>query len=329
MKPQFFIAITFGMVLAGCKGDVKTSSELAEPKETYCEKLCDCEGCSEFEYGECTDDLETTANMAESEGCKAPYMSYLGCVEGGSCNNGSWDVDGCNDTYAALMQCLNPTPSCPTTGDGVCDEPEGTGKCAEGTDAPDCDEPPPPPCATISNGVCDEPEGTNTCPEGSDQADCSVAPSSCETYCNTIQSNCTGANAQYPDKATCLATCAAIPAGTLGDMEGNSVACRTYHSGAAQMDSAAHCVHAGPSGGGICGDYCESFCAVVPLVCPDVYLTAKECMFECSMFPNGEPYDASDTTGDTLACRFYHATIASVDPAAHCSHINEASPVCK
>jgi hypothetical protein len=48
----------------------------------------------------------------------------------------------------------------------VCDEPEGSGTCPEGSDPTDCF------CATKNNGVCNEPEGTDTCPEGSDSPDC-------------------------------------------------------------------------------------------------------------------------------------------------------------
>lgn len=62
---------------------------------------------------------------------------------------------------------------CPTGGNGICDEPEGTDQCPEGTDPIDCGSnacPFPLP----GNGTCDEPEGTDLCPEGTDPIDCSI-----------------------------------------------------------------------------------------------------------------------------------------------------------
>jgi hypothetical protein len=359
MKAQFFVAGAIAMALAACQGDVKTSA--TGPGASYCDVVCSCEGCSSAELESCSEEIKGLSDMADQAGCGMPFSSYLGCLEGASCENGLADESGCSDKYTALSQCLNAAPGCPSAGDGVCDEPEGTGACAEGSDPADCapppppcstlgngvcDEPegtntcpegtdqadceePPPPCSTLGNGVCDEPEGTNTCPEGTDAADCVVASSDCDTYCTTVLTNCTGFNAQYSSMQTCLATCATLPLGMQSDFTGNSVGCRTYHGTAAKMDPGLHCVHAGPSGASVCGDPCESFCTIVPKLCPAVYPTAKECMFECTMFPDNEPYDASDTSGDTYACRLYHATIASVDPATHCPHVTGASPVCK
>jgi hypothetical protein len=293
MKPHFFMAVTFLMAFAACGGDVKTSA--TEPEPRFCEKLCACEGCSDLELDTCEDNQEDTKRIADEEGCGASFASYLSCAAAASCKDGKFDVDGCNNQQAALSQCLGSTPTCPTVG----------------------------------NGVCDEPEGSNTCAEGSDPNDCATPSGDCTTYCSTIQSNCTGSNAQFSSMDTCLATCATLPLGMNADLVGNSVGCRTYHGTAAQMDPDTHCIHAGPSGGGVCGDYCESFCAIVPKLCPSLYPTTKECMFECSQLPNAEPYDASDTSGDSFACRLYHATIASVDPATHCPHVVKASPVCK
>ncbi len=77
----------------------------------------------------------------------------------------------------------------------------------------------------------------------------------CNAYCTSITANCTGDNAQYNDVADCVAYCngAMWPAGTAGAMDGNNLACRIYHSGAAASAPAVHCIHAGPSGGAVCG----------------------------------------------------------------------------
>jgi hypothetical protein len=78
----------------------------------------------------------------------------------------------------------------------------------------------------------------------------------CETYCQTITTNCTGANAQYEDMADCMSYCdgASWPDGEVGAQEGNSLGCRIYHGGAPAMSQPAlHCSHAGPTGDGVCG----------------------------------------------------------------------------
>jgi len=77
----------------------------------------------------------------------------------------------------------------------------------------------------------------------------------CEGYCALITSVCDDGNAQYVDEADCLAQCDELnwPDGTPGSTDGNTVACRIYHSGAARMAPEVHCSHAGPTGDGVCG----------------------------------------------------------------------------
>lgn len=61
-------------------------------------------------------------------------------------------------------------PSCPYTADAVCDEPEGTNLCFDGTDTIDC----PPYCRSRDDGRCDEPQAGGDCPAGTDIADCAT-----------------------------------------------------------------------------------------------------------------------------------------------------------
>lgn len=95
----------------------------------------------------------------------------------------------------AWAQLMNP---CPYTNDGDCDEPNGLGYCAWGTDVADCSDPnsnygngsgfggsaPVPPggvsstgllnpCPYTNDGDCDEPNGLGYCDWGTDVADCS------------------------------------------------------------------------------------------------------------------------------------------------------------
>ena len=151
----------------------------------------------------------------------------------------------------------------------------------------------------------------------------------CAAYCDAIQTNCTGDVAQYASADTCLAACAAFPAGTAADTSGNTLGCRTYHAGAASAGPDVHCVHAGPGGAGACGDNCEGFCAIALDACPDVYADADACAADCANFTDDEPYDTSDTGGDTLACRLYHLSAATTTPDPHCGHIDIDSPPCQ
>ena len=78
----------------------------------------------------------------------------------------------------------------------------------------------------------------------------------CVDYCDQLETNCTGDNAQYADYEQCLSYCmgANWPEGETTDMAGNTIGCRIYHGGdPAASDPAFHCPHAGPSGADVCG----------------------------------------------------------------------------
>jgi hypothetical protein len=72
-----------------------------------------------------------------------------------------------------------------------------------------------------------------------------VCGAACEVYCDNLESNCTGANAQYADRAACDAACAAMTVGTPTDQSGDTTYCRVYHSGVPSFgDPVLHCPHA-------------------------------------------------------------------------------------
>lgn len=150
----------------------------------------------------------------------------------------------------------------------------------------------------------------------------------CTAYCNTIQAACTGANAQYTSTATCVASCMHFPAGTMGATSGNSLACRAAHAQLAQGDPNTHCVHAGPSGGGVCGTACEGFCAVASAVCAADWPTAT-CATDCAMVQAMPPYNATITSGDSIECRLYYATLATTDPTTNCPETGQNSGACQ
>ena len=163
----------------------------------------------------------------------------------------------------------------------------------------------------------------------------------CTTYCNEIQTNCTGANAQYAatGMTNCMATCASFPPGTADDKAGqNTLGCRIYHAGMpAATDPATHCPHAGPGGDkigvaapGTCGDACTSFCTLEIKACGvkgdaggnGQYTGMADCMSSCAAFPNADKLYSPTSHGDSLACRLYHATNAAISGNAmtHCPH---------
>ncbi len=158
-----------------------------------------------------------------------------------------------------------------------------------------------------------------------------AALATCSDYCDEIMTNCTGAEAQYTSRDICLDVCGTMAQGTPGDMAGGSVQCRAYHAGAALGDPTSHCVHAGPGGAGVCGDNCDGFCGIVVASCTGAdmaYPSGSECLAACQGFDDTEQFDVSDVSGDTLACRLYHASVATADPATHCEHTGAVSAVC-
>jgi hypothetical protein len=153
----------------------------------------------------------------------------------------------------------------------------------------------------------------------------SGAAPDCTTYCTSITANCTATHQQYGSMATCMASCAHFPVGTSGMMASDTLGCRTYHAGAAMADPVTHCVHAGPSGAGVCGSPCEGFCDLAVAECPTQYADKNTCMTACASMTMTPPFDSSIQSGNNLSCRIYHATAASTDPTTHCPHITAPS----
>jgi hypothetical protein len=114
--------------------------------------------------------------------------------------------------------------------------------------------------AIVLAGACGDDSGE----DGDADADADMVPDSddgtpagsCAAYCTQIQTNCTGDNAQYESEADCLAYCDEVdwPAGVDGEMSGNTLACRIYHSGVPAAGAPIpHCPHGGPTGDTVCG----------------------------------------------------------------------------
>lgn len=157
-----------------------------------------------------------------------------------------------------------------------------------------------------------------SCPAGPQGA----APT-CAAYCASITSHCTGGSAQYASEQACFELCTAEglgwAVGTLADQTGNTLGCRSYHADAAANDD--HCAHAGPTGGGACGDYCDVYCDAALANCTEanqLFADAASCHAACARFPVAG--DVNDRDGNTVQCRLYHLGAARAEPAVHCPH---------
>jgi len=156
----------------------------------------------------------------------------------------------------------------------------------------------------------------------------------CTNYCSTFLTNCASGlsgHTWYSSNAECLQICAAFPPGIENATSGNSLGCRLYHAGAPAISNPTlHCPHASPSGGLVCGDYCDAYCSIGlskctvasgwPLMESNAFNDQTSCHSICSAAYNIGNID-TDTTGNTLGCRFYHAQAAiSIGDYIHCSH---------
>src|SRR5690606_38990103 len=144
--------------------------------------------------------------------------------------------------WIALASTL-PIPGCfediPTDETGA--EPTGTGTQGTGDTSGTADD-----TADDSSG-----EAVDVCPE----------------YCGLIQDVCTADRAQYPSEAICLGVCAGLPPGSAEDQLGNSAGCRRFQAVQAAEAPDTFCGAAGPTGDGVCGAQCESFCGLAQALC--------------------------------------------------------------
>ena len=179
---------------------------------------------------------------------------------------------------------------------------------------------------------------------GSPEAENSCG-SNCEAYCQLYDAVCPD------DQDDCMDKCVALPdRGTFSaaqdSLGGDTIQCRLYHLNAAARAARAgdreernlHCDHALlraslgerdfcdlPDGSTPeCSDYCrlvQQACGAHP-----VYDSQEQCEAVCErgLFPKGTNTVESglqDSTGDTVACRRWHAYFAFDDMAEkHCPH---------
>lgn len=153
------------------------------------------------------------------------------------------------------------------------------------------------------------------CPHaGVDGAGVCVSQDPCAAYCDRMEANCDGA---FPDRAACLATCALYPTdGDADARDGNSVQCRSNFA-LVPDGGAANCAAASSHGGGVCGGYCENYCAFATQTCQGLFADEASCLAECAAYPTDGGMQVG--RGDNVQCRTHFATFPAVnDAAANC-----------
>jgi hypothetical protein len=165
--------------------------------------------------GVCADGLEcdfTNNTCVALPGAGLPCSNGFGCAAGLVCG-----IAGtCEQPPAFVCSVPHDLGLCVYQSDGICDEPEGTGLCQEGTDPDDCG------CPSENDGVCDEPEGTGLCNEGTDPTDCgSFCPTTNDGTCDEPEGSNTCA--EGTDAADCGATCPTAGDGTCDEPEGTGL----------------------------------------------------------------------------------------------------------
>ncbi len=162
-------------------------------------------------------------------------------------------------------------------------------------------------------------------------SDAGLPEVSCNTYCTTVLSACSGTNAQYGGTTQqsqmddCMHLCAAMTPGSYGDTK-DTVGCRQYFADSVAMrggSPTAMCPSAGPFGGGICGDRCDDFCKYALALCttangnPQPWPTPAACVSDCMLYPwdpDAGEFDPNDT--NHWNCFEYHLQAAYLEPDA-------------
>lgn len=76
---------------------------------SYCNKVCDCSGCSETERLDCVDTVDDARKASEDKECGSEFNDYFACVSGETtCVDDKIEVDGCDAEADALAKCGGP-----------------------------------------------------------------------------------------------------------------------------------------------------------------------------------------------------------------------------
>jgi hypothetical protein len=110
--------------------------------------------------------------------------------------------------------------------------------------------------------------------------------------------------------------------GGTGGSTGGASGASTGGSSGASTGGSSGAGTGGSAGGGNLS--CDGYCTSIMASCTGAnsqFTTKEICMAVCGSYPEGAQ---SDTSGNTLGCRLYHAGAASADAATHCKHAGPA-----
>ncbi|MFZ5891002.1 MAG: hypothetical protein ACOY0T_08125 [Myxococcota bacterium] len=150
--------------------------------------------------------------------------------------------------------------------------------------------------------------------------------SECKQYCDAMMQTCVGEHQAYASREVCGAVCRHLDKGDV-EASGNTLACRskrvlTISAG----EEPTVCEVAGPGSGSPCTTQCQAYCELLVSACPDrvrkLGLSVGECVRQCAALKPSPDFASSEdfTKGDTLGCRLYHLTAATLLPEPHCDH---------
>ena len=213
-------------------------------------------------------------------------------------------VDG---NACTLDQCSGSTPqnppesagtACTTGGGKVCD---GAGQCVGCNTAADCAAPSGFPCVVA------------TCTSAKQ---CGTSNAAANTPCGG--GTCASGVAQLQDKCDGSGAC----------VDGGSANCTPYVCGptactsSCANDNGCASSFACDTGLAVCtnGPKCTDYCNTIMANCTGTnqqYFSLAACLASCADLPKGA---TTDTGGDSVGCRTYHAVNAASGPVVHCPH---------
>jgi hypothetical protein len=174
------------------------------------------------------------------------------------------------------------------------------------------------------------------------------APPNCADFCRLALASCQGDVAVYESIDQCLAVCAALPPGTNGDRDQNTVGCRQWHCYNSLLDPGSHCPHTGPGGDAHCGSdqpddlgNCHAYCILLEHACAADFAAKfpagqMACQKDCSNQPDsfGAKRDskyriAIAQTGNTMSCRLLHVSRALTDATECPSAFGDVGSACQ
>ncbi|MEZ4265499.1 MAG: hypothetical protein R3F39_03900 [Myxococcota bacterium] len=220
---------------------------------------------------------------------------------------------GANEQYISKSVCLN---YCKTWA-GI---PKGSDGATSGNSAT---------CRTYHAGVAATGATATHCvhagPTGGD-----TCGTWCDNYCHLALRNCTGALKLYDSDAACQAACKTMNDGDrAGAKEGDSVQCRINNLALAQAEpgfDAIYCPRGAQDGGDTCATLadCGTYCTDFLKNCTggnNPYTNEQQCNNVCELYSKFPKGAVGTQSGNTVACRTYHAGLAGLaDAGTHCRH---------